>query len=347
MLQELRDHHKGSHREQRNLRANIEQLAARATSTRFRVARLPLSDVDDVEMPAPADTSNNSIMETLSSFEAELLVRCELSQPGNTDSRKRRRRFGRSTGSVPTTVAVEHSMWLYAEAMNAFAEDAVDIARVKIEYARFLQVYTGDVKLATGALEGALRERPSFEGEYQVFSRTRRLQEKRQSQATDADASMNQLAMVDYARRLRSALHTHEHALSDLQQLLRDIHRHKGTLLERADAMADKLGVRIASMAKNTARAHQQYRKLLVTHANGPGLHDVYRRFRRDVLHQRTADGDMSDFGSVASGASAKSAADVWGEVGYVPISTSDEVVKIDYRFRIGSLVLVLLGVGT
>jgi len=349
MLQELRDRHRsheGYNSPAHELRANIEELAARATETRFRVARLPLSETDDVEMPAPAEVGSSSTLGNLSSFEAELLVRCELSQPGNTDSRKRRRRFGRSTGSVPTTKAVEHSMWLYAEAMNEFAEDAVGIARVKIEYARFLQVYTGDVNLATGALEGALRERPSFEGEYQVFSRTHRLQIKRQSQVTDADASMNQVAMVDYARRLRGALHHHASALAELQKLLGDIHRHKATLVERADTMADKLGARIAGMATHAAEAHKQYRKLMVTHTGAPGLDSVYRRFRRDVLHEQSLD-DASDTGSVASGASSKTHSWTKSNTGLVPISASEEVIKIDHRFRVGSLILVLLGIGT
>ena len=56
----------------------------------------------------------------------------------------------------------------------------MDIASVKIEYARFLQVFTADVNLATAALESARKEKPSIEGQFEVFSRCRGLQQKRQ-----------------------------------------------------------------------------------------------------------------------------------------------------------------------
>ena len=41
-------------------------------------------------------------------------------------------------------------------------------------------MFTADVNLATAALESAKKEQPSIEGEFEVFSRCRGLQQKRQ-----------------------------------------------------------------------------------------------------------------------------------------------------------------------
>ena len=55
------------------------------------------------------------------------------------------------------------------------------VAEIKIAFAVFLQAYTGDVNLATAALDAANLAEPSLEGEFELFSRIRRLQQMRQA----------------------------------------------------------------------------------------------------------------------------------------------------------------------
>ena len=55
------------------------------------------------------------------------------------------------------------------------------VAEIKIAFAVFLQAYTGDVNLATTALDAANLAEPSLEGEFELFSRIRRLQQMRQA----------------------------------------------------------------------------------------------------------------------------------------------------------------------
>ena len=342
-------------------RASIVKLADRAQDTRFRTAELPLGqDEDDVfDAKFDPDMDNSTPFEGMAAYEVELLVRAELARPGNTDTRKRRRRFGRSTGAVPTTEAVEHVVYIFAAAMDEFAEDAVDIAQVKIEYARFLQVYTADVNLATGALEGALRERPTLEGSFQVFTRMRRLQKKRQTQNTDAERTMNEVVKIEYTKRLRHALHAHGKALEHMDKLLRTVNRHRGSTQFDSDSMAERLGAIVEQMAAASKTADTRYRRLMITNANAPGLNSVYRRFCRDVLKndeaaaqvlssgddRHSSDGQSVGTGSVGS-ANTSSTTMAAQMRTYVPRKSSADVAAMDRRFQIGTAVLLLVAAG-
>ena len=367
MLDELARHHNQIPRspvatlaagKKHQRRANIEKLAGRAQDIRFRTTELPLGqDEDDVfDDKFDPDMDNSTPFEGMAPYEVELLVRAELARPGNTDTRKRRRRFGRSTGAVPTTEAVEHVVYIFAAAMDEFAEDAVDIAHVKIEYARFLQVYTADVNHSTGALEGALRERPTIEGAFQVFTRIRRLQKKRQSQNTDTERTMNQVVMVEYTKRLRLALHAHGKALDYMTKLLSTINRHRGSAQFESDSMAERLGLLIQSMATAAATADERYKRLLITNPESPGLGRVYRRFCKDVLknHEMAAQVAVStshdETGSVGAGSvgSAGTAGSITEATRtFVPKESSKEVAAMDRRFQLGTAMLLIIAGGT
>ena len=80
-------------------------------------------------------------------------------------------------------------------------------------YARFLQVFTADVNMATAALETAAHEQPSFEGEFEVFSRCKALQQKRQSQNLGADKDMNLIAIVGACTVICQRAVVHQHSL--------------------------------------------------------------------------------------------------------------------------------------
>ena len=132
MLDELDEKHnnvpnrwntkKGSHRfvekgtmphRRRALRVSIAELAGRVRNARFRKARLPLGMVDEVLENDIAE--DKTVFDGMSAYEVELIVRCELMMPGNTD--RRRRKYG-ANRIVPTTQAVEHAMWLFVQAIE-------------------------------------------------------------------------------------------------------------------------------------------------------------------------------------------------------------------------------------
>merc|ERR1719163_392294 len=344
--------------QQRHRRASIKKMTKRARAARYRLPDMPLGDCDDdvFDDTFDAGTDSSTPFAGLAAYEVELLVRAELARPGNTDTRKRRRRFGRSTGAVPTTEAVEHVVYIFAAAMDEFAEDAVDIAHVKIEYARFLQVYTADVNHSTGALEGALRERPTIEGAFQVFTRIRRLQKKRQSQNTDTERTMNQVVMVEYTKRLKLALHAHGKALDYMTKLLSTINRHRGSAQFESDYMTKLLGLLIQSMATAAATADERYKRLLITNPESPGLGQVYRRFCKDVLKNQEMAAQVAvstshdETGSVGTGSvgSAGTAGSITEATRtFVPKESSKEVAAMDRRFQLGTAMLLIIAGGT
>ena len=146
MLDELDEKHnnvpnrwstkRGSHRfvekgtmphKRRALRVSIAELAGRVRNARFRKARLPLGMVDEVLENDIAE--DKTVFDGMSAYEVELIVRCELMMPGNTD--RRRRKYG-ANRIVPTTQAVEHAMWLFVQAIEECVGSLGFVVRIRV-----------------------------------------------------------------------------------------------------------------------------------------------------------------------------------------------------------------------
>ena len=342
--------------QQRHRRASIKKMTKRARAARYRLPDMPLGDCDDdvFDDTFDAGTDSSTPFAGLAAYEVDLLVRAELARPGNTDTRKRRRRFGRSTGAVPTTEAVEHVVYLFVVALDEFAEDPAGIAQVKIEYARFLHVYTADAELAVSALQGASREAPSFEGAFQVYSRLRRLaaarevdgQPQQKHEATQEESRLRDIASTEGMKRLYKALRSHGAALRRVKSLLSAVTKHRRAH-DNTDSTdtAKQLSSLVEAMSEATATANVQYRRLLASDPDVPGLASAFKRFCSDVLHnERQASQVLGQVKGLGTGQQQPTSS-----VGatYVPRKSSSDVTTLGVRFKIGIVVLLLIAVGT
>jgi len=331
-------------------RKYIDRLAGKAEAATHRQVSLPLGGEESVRgMGLQAvDFSRGRSFSGLSPHDVELLVRAELSKPGNTDNRKRRRRWGRSTGSVPTIGAVEHAMWLFAEAMQHFAHDARDIAVIKIRYAMFLHVYTADVNLANQALESAARSSElSWEDQYEVFSRLRGLETKRRSQNVGYD-SVQAVASEEFGRRLRRALYSHDRALQAKTQLVTLIHKRRADLLT-SSTLSERLGSRLESMSRWAQLANRQYTALNATNTEFLGLAKVCERFALDVLHDPVAAAKYHERAAEFDALHPDSELGVSRQAKLpllTPKPTASNIARIDTQFQFGSLLMILVSFG-
>ena len=193
------------------VRASISRLAAAVARTKSDGRRRSVSlrrAGGPTHQRDPAHTGDvngdedvlASILGPLEAVDVELLARLEVAKEKNHVSGRRLQRADRI---VLTMEAVERVSWLFAVGAREFRASAPDgesrrlfplrlwvshsdprvraVALIKIAFAVFLQSYTGDVNLATVALQAAGRAEPSLEGEFELFSRMRRLQQLRQA----------------------------------------------------------------------------------------------------------------------------------------------------------------------
>lgn len=185
-------------------------------------------------------------------------------------------------------------------------------------YARFLQAFTADVALAMSALESAKAEMPSLEGEFETFSRLRTLQQKQQvsvkpmvwqapavpiwyshrcrgvlfvcsffyfqSQVLGAERDMNMIALVEYNKRLTTALEAHEQCLR-AQLAAYDIMRRGKNALE---SVPPRLEPHLDVWQANSHKARKMYLRLLRTNPQASHLGTVFSQFCRDVIHDNT-----------------------------------------------------------
>ena len=356
---------KGTDRHKRRAqRASIAALAGRVREARYRTARLPLELIDHV-LGEETGAAEKTVFDGMSAYEVELIVRCELGMEGNVDTSKQRRRFA---PLVPTTQAVEHALWLFVQAIDEFCDDPTDIANVKIEYARFLQVFTADVNLATSALESAKKDMPSIEGEFEVFSRMRGLQQKRQSQSLGAERDLNLIALVEYGKRIATALDEHKASLLNQHRIFRFLKRTQHTLDSEDDAAAERLGVYIEAMTASARKANRLYTRLLLTHPSAPHLGAIYNRFALDVLNDtalasRYSDDDAGSAGGASAGAGSAGASTSGLSAGristdarhsgsattslrvFVPRTRARELSFLDTQFQCGTLLLLAIAI--
>ena len=350
---------KGTDRHKRRAqRASITALAGRVRDARYRTARLPLELIDQV-LEEEDGAAEKTVFDGMSAYEVELIVRCELGMEGNVDTSKQRRRFA---PLVPTTQAVEHALWLFVQAIDEFCDDPTDIANVKIEYARFLQVFTADVNLATSALESAKKDMPSVEGEFEVFSRMRGLQQKRQSQSLGAERDLNLIALVEYGKRITTALDEHKTALLNQHRIFKCLKHIHHTLDADDDTAAERLGVYIEAMTASTRKANRLYARLLLTHPSAPNLGSIFNRFALDVLNDEALASRYSDDDAGSAGASSAGGGSAWGGQSaisgggmskatrggavhslrvFVPRTRAKELSFLDTQFQCGTLLLL------
>jgi len=195
---------------------NITQITMRIERTQFQASRMPLAfsgsarSLDRGLHEANAEDEAH-VFEGLSAFEVELLVRVELDYEGNAARMRGRRRCFSAHTRVPTAAAVERCLWLYSEAMSEFQDDYLGLAFVKLEYARFLRVFTGDVKLAASALDTVEREAEAFDSRFWVQQSKHRLAKMRTEQ--ESGDVVNEVGQQQYAIHLDDAIHSHEQAL--------------------------------------------------------------------------------------------------------------------------------------
>ena len=175
--------------------------------------------------------------------------------------------------------------------VHRFSFDPKDIAVVKIEYARFLGVYTADVALASAALTSAQQAEPSWAGEFEVFTRLRSLKQKAevrwawrlrlavlfphadmhmgcQSASIGADKGLDLITLVEHRKRLDSALTHHRTALVHGVRVFSSLQaadNGDGTMNQRMMAHVGRQ-VELYKRAASSARRH--YRKLMRTRAN-------------------------------------------------------------------------------
>merc|ERR1719163_289259 len=312
-------------------RMSIQALNTRARTSRQRSKALPLSLLEELEMHG---------------------------------SRDRRKGKWFAQRLVPTTQGVEHVMWLFVQAIEEFGDDPVDIAIVKIAYARFLQVFTADVNMATAALETAAHEQPSFEGEFEVFSRCKALQQKRQSQNLGADKDMNLIAIVEYEKRLEMALVAHKAAANARLTLVQTLTRFKElsvTSDEDRAVMAERIGGLVQTMRNHIVDAHWQYSRLMRTHPNAPNLGRMFRHFCRHMLQDEamasqfssddggTHDG-YSEVGTHVTGAGQSVMTSLTSGLESLrslqPRTRTKEVSFLTVAFKIGTAMLMAVAVG-
>jgi len=341
-------------------RASIAALAGRVREARYRTARLPLEIIDEV-LEQENGALEKTVFDGMSAYEVELIVRCELSMEGNVDMTHKRRRFA---PLVLTTQAIEHALWLFVEAIEEFCDDPTDIANVKIEYARFLQVFTADVNLATAALESAKKDMLSLEGEFEVFSRVRGLQQKRQSQNLGADRDMNLIALVEYSKRISTALDEHKTALMNQCRMFRFLKQVHHNLDPEDDTTAERLGHYIEAMTASTRAANRLYSRLLLSHPSAPNLGSIYNRFALDVLNDETLANNYSEDDAMSAGAGSAglesagasyyvrstasqntrlSITDGLTLRTFVPRTRAKEVSFLDTQFQCGTLLLLAI----
>ena len=175
--------------------------------------------------------------------------------------------------------------------VHRFSFDPKDIAVVKIEYARFLGVYTADVALASAALTSAQQAEPSWAGEFEVFTRLRSLKQKAevrwawrlrlavlfpradmhmgcQSESIGADKGLDLITLVEHRKRLESALKHHRRALVHAIRAYSALHAAElpnGELSERHMASVGR-EVELFNQAATSAQRH--YHKLVKARAN-------------------------------------------------------------------------------
>jgi len=316
-------------------RQHITALADFASAIQYREAPLPL-DKDEKDVFTSQFDVNAERFEPFSglrAYEVELVVRLELHKSSTRRRKRRRRRCFDLQPPAPTTQVVEHAMWLYSQAMSAFAGDAADIALVKIEYARFLQVYTADVNMAMTALGEAGRERPSVEGEFQVAARHRILVKKRQAQ--EGGDMVQATLMAGQAPILRQAARHHKAAMQAQLKIVKFVEG-KGRK-KKPRYVARTVSNLIAKVSTQAAKADQLYRKLLSSRTAIPGLPSLYRRFCLDVLRDENP---LLDFqipveDDVDMGGSDHAA--------LAPKQTSAVVKAMGIQFLCGTIVLLLL----
>jgi len=236
-----------------------------------------------------------------------------------------------------------------------FCGDPSAIATVKIEFARFLQAFTADVKLATSALKSARDEQPSLEGEFETFCRLRTLQQKQQSQQLGANRDMNLVALVEFNKRLTMALQAHEACIraqiNTYNVLERFVQHTSTTVTSRLDAPLDVY-------LENAKKGQRLYAWLLRTNPSAPQIAQSFAHFCKHVLHDNALaeqydgagngagsvfDGSRSDGGSSFHKSATTSMASSSTTLRtFVPLSNKAAARELQTKLRWGAFALAL-----
>ena len=351
-------------RKKRDRRGSILAFTKKVEEARFLETRMPLADealngANDDPDSVPVSKAMRALLsegapvtplDGFAPYEVGLLVRAELSLPENISKRGRAQGcFFTSGGIVPTSQAVEHALWLFAQAIEEFCDDPVDLGLIKLEYARFLRSYTADDNLATNAMIAVERDAPGLEARYATMCALHDLA----SQRDDGNAR-HATAAAEYAENLTSTMEMHEKVLKQRAGLFRAMLRRVGTISVDDQQLANRLGSMIDAMTKQTNKTNAAYRRLLFTNPNGTRLGELYGSFCQAVLndealasqHLVTDDG-ASAGGSSHAGTLVMNARHGMGKVtvmrALVPRPRTNQVRQLDQRLRGGMLLLAFL----